>query len=305
MDEVLRTERLSKRFGSVTALDQLDLSVDAGEVFGYLGPNGAGKSVTIALILGLLRPSEGRATVFGLDSWRDARTLHRRLAYVPSETVLWPSLTGSETLKFLANLHGGVDHGYSDELIERFALEPDKKIRNLSHGNRQKIALVAALATRAELLVLDEPTVGLDPIMEREFQRCIDEAKRNGQTVFISSHILSEVEAICDRVAMLHHGRLVEIGSLDQLKELRALKVVVECPAEIPDLASVAGVLEISRDHHQVTLEVTGTMAPLMHALRGVEVTSLRTYEPSLEELFFTHYSVGQTPRSKPGEQSR
>lgn len=283
----------------MTALDHLDLSVFAGEVFGYLGPNGAGKSVTIALILGLLRPSEGRATVFGLDSWRDAKVLHRRLAYVPSETMLWSMLTGSETLRFLANLHGGVDRAYSDELIERFALEPDKKVRNLSHGNRQKIALVAALATRAELLVLDEPTVGLDPIMEREFQRCVDEARDNGQAVFISSHILSEVEAICDRVAMLHRGKLVEIGSLEQLKKLRALKVVIECGSEPPDLSAITGVLEISREHRQLTLEVKGSMAPLMQALRGVEVISLRTYEPSLEELFFTHYSVGRASPPK------
>ena len=299
MAEVLRAERLTKRFGSMTALDHLDLSVNAGEVFGYLGPNGAGKSVTIALILGLSRQSEGRVTVFGLDSWRDAKVLHRRLAYVPSETMLWSSLTGAETLKFLANLHGGVDRDYSEDLIDRFALEPDKKIRNLSHGNRQKVALVAALATRADLLVLDEPTTGLDPIMEREFQRCIGEAKHNGQTVFISSHILSEVEAICDRVAMLHQGRLVEIGSLEQLKELRALKVIIECSAEIPDLSSVEGVLEISREHHQVTLEVNGSMAPVMRAIRGIEVTSLRTYEPSLEELFFTHYSVGRSSAPK------
>ncbi len=299
MAEILRAEKLSKRFGAVRALDQLDLSVNAGEVFGYLGPNGAGKSVTIALILGLLRPSEGRVTVFGLDSWSDAKVLHRRLAYVPSETTLWPSLTGAETLKFLANLHGGVDRGYSDELIERFAIEPDKKIRNLSHGNRQKVALVAALATRADLLVLDDPTVGLDPIMEREFQRCVVEARHNGQTVFISSHILSEVEAICDRVAMLHQGRLVEIGSLEQLKELRALKVVIESSTEIPDLSSVEGVLEVSREFHQVVLEVSGSMAPLMRAIREAEIVSLRTYEPSLEELFFTHYSIGRSSAQK------
>ena len=281
------------------ALDHLDLSVLAGEVFGYLGPNGAGKSVTIALLLGLLRPSAGRATIFGLDSWRDAKVLHRRLAYVPSETVLWPALSGSETLHFLENLHGGVDRAYSDELIERFSLEPDKKIRNLSHGNRQKVVLVGALATRAELLVLDEPTSGLDPIMEREFQSCIAEAKKNGQTVFISSHILSEVEAICDRIAMLHRGKLVEIGSLERLKGLRALKVVIECGIEPPDLSSIAGVLEISRERSRVTLEVTGSMAPLFGALRGVEVISLRTYESSLEELFLTHYSGALPSASK------
>src|SRR5450755_2568091 len=223
----IRTSRLCKRYGRTLALDALDLAVVEGEVYGYLGPNGAGKTTTIRLLLGLHRPSGGRAELFGIDAWGDPVRAHRRLAYVAGEPFLWPSLTGAETLEFLARLHGGTDVAYRDVLIERFKLDTRKKIRALSKGNRQKVQLIAALATRAELLLLDEPTSGLDPLMEVAFRRSIEEAKARGQTVFLSSHILSEVEALCDRVGILREGRLVDQGTLEELRHLAAQTVEV------------------------------------------------------------------------------
>src|SRR4051794_8564449 len=228
MAEAVRTEQLTKRYGKTTALASLDLTIQAGDVLGYLGPNGAGKSTTIALLLGLIRPTSGTAKIFGLDAWRDAPDIHRRVAYVPSEANLWPSLTGEEAIRFLGNIHGSIDEAYRDELVKRFELALDKKIRGYSHGNRQKVVLIAALSCRPELLLLDEPTTGLDPLMEQVFQRCVREARDNGQTVLLSSHILSEVEAVCDHIAMLRAGRLIETGRLDVLRHLAAIQVRAE-----------------------------------------------------------------------------
>ena len=202
----IRTVRLTKRYGTTLALDGLDLAVEPGEVYGYLGPNGAGKTTTIRLLLGLHRPTAGRAELFGVDAWRDPVTAHRRVAYVASEPSLWPTLTGAETLEFLARVRGRTDSAYRRLLVERFQLETDKKVRALSHGNRQKVQLIAAFASRAELLILDEPTGGLDPLMEMAFRETVREAKERGQTVFLSSHILSEVEAVCDRVGILRRA---------------------------------------------------------------------------------------------------
>ena len=220
MTATIRTQQLTKQYGYATVLDALDLEIEAGEVFGYLGPNGAGKSTTIAILLGLIRPTSGGARIFDLDVWDDAATIHRRLAYVPSEANLWPSLTGAEVLEFLATIHGSVDAPYRDELVDRFELALDKKVRAYSHGNRQKVMLIAAFASRADVLLLDEPTTGLDPLMEQTFRTCVREARDRGQTVLLSSHILSEVEALCDRVAMLRAGRIIEIGRLDDLRGL-------------------------------------------------------------------------------------
>jgi ABC-2 type transport system ATP-binding protein len=216
--DAVRTVGLSKRYGDALALDGLDLVVEAGEVYGYLGPNGAGKTTTIRLLLGLLRPSAGRAELFGFDAWQDPVTAHGRMAYVSAEPALWPGLTAQETLEFLARVRGGADTAYRDELVQRFQLETSKKVRALSHGNRQKVQLIAAFATRADLLILDEPTGGLDPLMEMTFRETVREAKENGQSMFLSSHILSEVEALCDRVGILREGRLVEEGTLDELR---------------------------------------------------------------------------------------
>jgi ABC-2 type transport system ATP-binding protein len=290
MNVAIRTEQLAKRYGAVEALAPLDLEVAEGEVFGYLGPNGAGKSTTISLLLGLARPSGGRAEIFGLDVRRDASRVHERVAYVPADTQVWPSLTGAEVLDFLGNIGGHVDRGYRDELIERFNFEPDRKVRAYSHGNRQKIPLIAAFARRADLLVLDEPTSGLDPLMEEVFQDCVREASRRGQTVFLSSHILSEVDAVCRRVAMLRKGRIIEVGELDVLRDLAAVRVTARVAGTVPDLRSVDGVVNLAVDGDLVTCDVTGPIGPLLRMLSDAGVTELTTGEPSLEELFMARY---------------
>ena len=297
----IRTDGLTKRFGRVTALDELNLTVDRGEVMGYLGPNGAGKTTTIRLLLGLLRPTSGRCEVFGLDAHRQAVEAHRRLSFVPGEASLWPRLTGAETLHVLGSVHGRVDTRYRDELTERFELDPSKKVRAYSKGNRQKVLLIAALMTRADLLVLDEPTAGLDPLMEQVFRECVHEAKARGQTVFLSSHILSEVEALCNRVAILRAGRLVELGSLDQLRHLSALSVDATFAGTVPDLSAVPGVSDIRSHGKGVRLELRGPVAPLVRALAPTDITELVSREPSLEELFLSHYGGGDGAAAPPG----
>jgi len=289
-DHAIRSERLSKRYGATVALDALDLTVERGEVYGYLGPNGAGKTTTIRLLLGLHRPSSGRAELFGIDAWHDPVSAHRRVAYVAGEPALWPALTGAETLAFLANLHGAVDAAYSALLIDRFQLDTSKKVRALSKGNRQKVQLVAALATRADLLMLDEPTSGLDPLMEVAFRESVREAKERGQTVFLSSHILSEVEALCDRVGILRAGRLVDQGTLSELRHLGAETIEIAFEGTVPDLTRVPGVRVTREGANAVRCEVNGSVGALIAALAGSSVVSLTTREPSLEEVFLHHY---------------
>jgi ABC-2 type transport system ATP-binding protein len=286
----IRAIGLSKRYGDTLALDGLDLEVREGEVYGYLGPNGAGKTTTIRLLLGLHRPSSGRAELFGVDAWGDPVTAHRRVAYVAGEPFLWPSMTSAETFAFLGRLHGDVDVAYRDELVERFALDTRKKIRALSKGNRQKVQLVAALATRADLLLLDEPTSGLDPLMEMAFRECIQEATARGQSVFLSSHILSEVEAVCDRVGILRDGRLVDEGTLQELRHLGAQTVEVTFAGGAPQLPLPAGVQVVSAGPKALRFEVTGSVGPLIAALAEHPVETLTSREPSLEEIFLHHY---------------
>ena len=292
MENAIRAKGLTKRFGDVGALVDLDLDVAEGEVLGYLGPNGAGKTTTIRLLLGLLRPTSGRAEIFGLDVQRDTLAAHRRLAYVGGEISLWPSLTGEETLHLLGRVQGQVDPSYRDELIERFAFDPSRKVRSYSKGNRQKLGLIAALMTRADLLLLDEPTSGLDPLMEREFRRCVREAKAAGQTVFLSSHILSEVEALCDRVAILRGGRLVEAGTLADMRHLSALSIEATFTSAPPDLSLVPGVSEVEVDGNRVRCRVHGSVEPLLERLTAARVTQLLSREPSLEELFLAQYGA-------------
>jgi ABC-2 type transport system ATP-binding protein len=292
----VRTEGLSKRFGAHEVLRDLDLDVTRGEVLGYLGPNGAGKTTTIRLLLGLLRPSAGRVAIFGFDTQRQAIEAHRHLAYVPGEASLWPALTGAETLHLLGRVQGFVDVAYRDLLVERFAFDPSKKVRAYSKGNRQKLALIGALMTRPDLLVLDEPTNGLDPLMEQAFRTCIAEARDEGQTVFLSSHILSEVEALCDRVAILRDGELVEIGSLSEMRHLSALSVEATFDATPPDLSRIPGVTVLEVDHHRVRCQVRGPVEPLLKVLAASGVHELLSREPSLEELFLAHYGTGDTP---------
>jgi ABC-2 type transport system ATP-binding protein len=286
----IRAKGLTKRYGKVDALKDLDLDVPQGEVLGYLGPNGAGKTTTIRLLLGLIRPSAGRAEIFGLDVQRQTVQAHRRLAYVPGEASLWPSLTGTETLHLLGRVQGQVDSAYREELINRFDLDPSKKVRAYSKGNRQKLILIAGLMARADLLVLDEPTSGLDPLMEQAFRHSVFEAKERGQTVFLSSHILSEVEALCDRVGILRNGILVDVGSLSQMRHLSSLTVEATFDGSVPDLTRVPGVTAIQVDGHVVRCQVQGSVEPLLKVLATSGVHELLSREPSLEELFLAHY---------------
>jgi len=288
----IRTEDLSKSFGRTKALTSLNLEVPAGEVLGYLGPNGAGKTTTIRLLLALIRATSGRAEIFGIDCQTDPVAAHRRVAYVPGEVNLWPSLTGTETLHLLGRVHGEVDVAYRDVLLERFEFDPSKKVRAYSKGNRQKLLLIAGLMTRAELLLLDEPTSGLDPLMERSFRQSIADARERGQTVFLSSHILSEVEALCDRVAILRAGQLIEVGTLAEMRHLSALQVEADLNGPVPDLSHVPGVQAVEVKGHRVHCHVTGAIEPLLEALTAVGVLHLVSREPSLEELFLSHYGL-------------
>ena len=286
----IQAEDLTKRYGETLALDGLDLSIEPGEVYGYLGPNGAGKTTTIRLLLGIHRPTRGRAALFGIDAWADPVEAHRRVAYVSGEPFLWPAMTGAETMEFLARLHGGTDRAYRDELVQRFDLDTKKKVRALSKGNRQKVQLVAALATRADLLVLDEPTSGLDPLMEMAFRECVREAKERGQAVFLSSHILSEVEALCDRVGILREGRLVDQGTLAELRHLSTQTVEVTFSDRVPQLPPLPGVQVNPAGPNALRFEVSGSVGPVINALAGHPVSALVSREPSLEEIFMHHY---------------
>jgi ABC-2 type transport system ATP-binding protein len=294
-DVAIRIDSLTKRFGAIVAVDDLSLTVPAGEVFGFLGPNGAGKSTTIRLLLGLIRPSAGSAHIFGVPA-SDVQRAHRHLAYVPADVALWPTLTGAEILELLGNVGASLDVDYRNDLVERFDLDLDRPGKTYSTGNRQKVALVAAFATRAPLLVLDEPTSGLDPLMEREFRRCIDEARARGQTVFLSSHQLAEVEAVCDRVAILRAGRLVEIDSVAELRRLRRTVVEVSYRDHIPSLGSVAGVSNVENiDGSRLRFRLTGPPGPALQALAAADITALAMREPTLEEIFLDYY--GETVR--------
>ncbi len=294
MSAVVQTSGLSKRYGQQFALKDLDLDVQEGEVLGYLGPNGAGKTTTIRLLLGLIAPTAGSATLFGLDAQRDAPEVHRRLAYVPGEVSLWPGLTGRDTLDLLGRIQGQVDAAYRDDLVARFDFDPSMKVRAYSKGNRQKLSLIAALMSRADLLILDEPTSGLDPLMERTFRECIAEARRRGQTVFLSSHILSEVEALCDRVAILRRGELLEIGTLAELRHLSALSVTAAFDGAPPDVAGVPGVSAAEVEDHRLRCQVTGSIEPLLKVLAAAGVRELLSTKPSLEELFLSHYGADE-----------
>ena len=290
-EEVISVAGLSKSFGTTQALDEFDLTVTAGEVHGFLGPNGAGKSTTIRVLLGLLRPDSGTVRLLGGDPWHDAAELHRRLAYIPGDVTLWPSLSGGEVIDLLGRLRGGLDRKKRAELLERFELDPTKKSRAYSKGNRQKVALVAALATDVELLLMDEPTSGLDPLMEAEFRRCVEEIRESGRTVLLSSHILAEVEALCDRVTIIRNGRTVETGTLAELRHLTRTSVRAEL-AQPPDgLTDLPGVHDLEVDGVRVSCQVdTAQLDTLLQHLTKAGVKTLVSQPPTLEELFLRHY---------------
>lgn len=288
---VISVAGLVKAFGSNRALDGLELSVEPGEVHGFLGPNGSGKTTTIRVLLGLLRADAGEVTLLGGDPWRDAVELHRRLAYVPGEVNLWPKLSGGEVIDLFARLRGDVDDRRRNELIRRFELDPTKRTRSYSKGNRQKVALIAGLASSAELLVLDEPTAGLDPLMEAVFQACIEEVRSEGRTVLLSSHILAEVEALCDRVTIIRAGRTVESGTLDSLRQLTRTAVTAETARPPQDLATMPGVHELEVHGATVHFHVdTVDLAAAIQALSDAGLRSLVSNPPTLEEMFLRHY---------------
>ncbi|MFC4128061.1 ABC transporter ATP-binding protein [Nocardia rhizosphaerae] len=294
MDPVIEVRDLRKNFGRCTALDGLDLRVRTGEIHGFLGPNGSGKSTTIRILLGVLRASGGEATLFGRDPWAEAVALHHRIAYVPGDVTLWPSLSGGETIDLLARMRGGIDTARRAELIERFELDPTKKARAYSKGNRQKVALVSAFSANADLLVLDEPTSGLDPLMEQIFQECVREAAARGVTVLLSSHILSEVEHLCDRVTIIRAGRTVESGSLDQLRHLSRTAITAELVGDPGDLSALPGVADVELDGSTLRCQVDAEhLGELIRVLGAAGVRSLTSAPPTLEELFLRHYHVG------------
>jgi ABC-2 type transport system ATP-binding protein len=291
MSSAITATGLVKSFGATRALDGLDLDVATGEVHGFLGPNGSGKSTTIRVLLGVLRADAGVARLLGGDPWHDAETLHRRLAYVPGDVALWPNLTGGEVIDLLGRLRGDLDDARRADLLERFDLDPTKRTRAYSKGNRQKVALVAALASRAELLILDEPTAGLDPLMESVFQSAITEVRGEGRTVLLSSHILAEVESLCDRVTIIRAGRTVESGTLDELRHLTRTSIEAETMKAPDVISSLAGVHGFTADGTRIRFDVdTAELDGVVKQLSELGVRSLTSRPPTLEELFLRHY---------------
>ncbi|MGV9294512.1 ABC transporter ATP-binding protein [Amycolatopsis sp. NPDC003676] len=292
MGNAIAISGLHKAFGRVKALDGLDLQVPAGEVHGFLGPNGAGKSTTIRVLLGLLRADAGQVRLLGGDPWRDAASLHHRLAYVPGDVNLWPNLSGGEVIDLLGRLRGGLDQKRREELVERFDLDPRKKGRTYSKGNRQKVAIVAALASTVDLLLLDEPTSGLDPLMEATFQEVIQEERAQGRTVLLSSHILAEVEALCDKVSIIRNGRTVESGTLAELRHLTRTSISAELCGPPNGLAKLSDVHDLKVEGNRVRFDVeTRSLEDALRQMTQIGVRSLESRPPTLEELFLRHYA--------------
>ena len=293
MTNVIEMTGVVKRFGTVTALNGLDLTVAGGEVHGFLGPNGAGKTTTLRLLLGLLRCDGGSSRVLGMDPWDDVSTLHRRLAYVPGDVALWPNLTGGEVIDLLGRLQGGQDAIRREHLLAMFDLDPTKKARTYSKGNRQKVALIAALATDAELFLLDEPTSGLDPLMEDAFRGCVRELRDQGRAVLLSSHILSEAEALSDRVSIIRDGRIAETGRLDELRHLTRTSVTADVATVPEGLQFLPGVHDVVVSDHRVSAQVEPSgLEPLMRALTAAGLHTLTSQPPTLEDLFLRHYGA-------------
>ena len=292
MPPVISLERLTKSYGSARGIIDVDLEVGAGEVFGFLGPNGAGKTTTIRTMLDLIRPSSGKASVFGIESSADPVAIHRRVGYVPGEFTLYDRLTGGQTLEYFANLRGGVDKAYQASLVERLDLDPKRRFREYSKGNKQKVGVVVALQHRPELLILDEPTSGLDPLVQQTFFQILREAVANGSTVFLSSHILSEVEKSCDRVAIIRDGRLVKVDTVDGLRDLAHHQVELRFAGPVPaaEFEALPGVSDLVADDHVLRMRVSGAITPVVRAAAAHELIDFVSREPSLEETFLAQY---------------
>lgn len=288
---VVTIKNLTKRFGKFTALDDVNMEVRKGEVFGFIGPNGAGKSTTIRVLLGILKATTGEVKIFGKDAWSDAVDIHKRIAYVPGDVNLWPNLTGGEVIDLFAKLHGGSSKEKREELIQTFDLDPTKKCRTYSKGNRQKVALVAAFATDADLYIFDEPTSGLDPLMEQIFQRYVHEAKQEGKSLILSSHILSEVEKLCDRVGIIRQGKIIETGTLKELRHLTRTNLLVETKQPITSLHELQGVYEIEKEGQEFSFQVdTEELDTVIKHVSQFGIVKLESAPPTLEDLFMRYY---------------
>jgi ABC-2 type transport system ATP-binding protein len=292
MTAIIETDKLTKWYGPHRGIVEVDLGIETGEIFGFLGPNGAGKTTTIRLFLDLIRPTSGRATVFGLDCTADAVAIHRRIGYVPGEFALYDRLTGEQTLQYFGNLRGGVDRAYRAQLIERFDLDPTRRFKEYSKGNRQKVGLLIALQHRPELLVLDEPTAGLDPLVQQTFFELLREVIRDGGTAFLSSHILSEVEKSCDRVAIIREGRLVKVDRVDALRDLAHHQVEIRFVGPVPtaEFEQLPGVSDVTAGDHVLQMRVLGSITPVVHAAARYELLDFVSREPSLEDTFLAEY---------------
>ncbi|MCL1789828.1 MAG: ABC transporter ATP-binding protein [Peptococcaceae bacterium] len=289
----LETVKLSKQFGKFTALNGIDLRMSEGEVFGYIGPNGSGKTTTIRVLLGILQASKGSAKVFGMDAWKDAVEIHKRIAYVPGDVNLWPNLTGGEVIDLFVSLRGKHDKTRREKLLKDFDLEPSKKCRTYSKGNRQKVALVAAFASDADLYILDEPTSGLDPLMEQVFQECVLELKRAGKGIFLSSHIMSEVEKLCDRIAIIREGEIVETGTLAEMRHLTRMTMAIETESPVENLDRLEGVHDVKEQQGGLSFQVdSNKIGSVVSYIGPYGVKKLESSPPTLEDLFMRHYNA-------------
>lgn len=295
---VLVTQSLTKQFGSFTALKNVSIDVREGEVYGFIGPNGAGKSTTIRILLGALKASGGRAEIFGKDVWQEAVEIHKRLAYVPGDVHLWPNLTGGEVIDLFGRMRGSYNQKRKNELIELFSFDPTKKCRTYSKGNRQKVALISAFSSEADLFILDEPTSGLDPLMERVFQECVAQEKAKGKSVLLSSHILSEVERLCDRVGIIREGEIIETGTLEELRHLTRTNLTVKTKEPLSGLMELKGVHDVEEEGETVHLQVDGEeLHTVMKHISGYGIVKLESAPPTLEDLFMRHYEGGGAGR--------
>jgi ABC-2 type transport system ATP-binding protein len=288
---LVEVRELTKKFGNFTALDHVELTMDAGEICGFIGPNGAGKSTTIRVLLGMLKPTSGTVKIFGLDAWKDAVQIHKKVAYVPGDANLWPNLTGGEVIDLFLKMRGKGGPSKKEELLKRFELDPTKKCRTYSKGNRQKIALISAFASNADLYILDEPTSGLDPLMERIFQECVLEVKAEGKSVLLSSHILSEVEKLCDKIAIIRQGKIIETGTLSEMRHLTRTKLTIKTKETIPALQEMKGIHNLEQSDSEFVFQVdTEELGNIIQYISTFGIEKLESASPTLEDLFMRHY---------------